>query len=476
MYDYSVFAGQIKADIASIGMPSAKIIKIIIDSHKAEASAMITAYERYCARKVPIFERKLADLAKVNNKVANNFLKKIVDTKAGYYASKIVYQLDKNRYDEKTYNDSSIALQDFLIRSKAAKLDSQTAKMAGVCGYSVKILYIDNGELACDYLNPWECVFLSGSEQPEYCLRYYTVKQIDESGNVKDKLKVEFYDQSNVYKFLSTENGFVFESAVGHLFDGLPVIQYKNNQESAPDCDASVISLIDAYDIVISDSVNDLEQLSNAYLALIGMSLGANETERTEMVKRIKQGGAFELPEGADAKFITKNINDTFIQNMLNRIEQNIFSFASSVNLNDQNFASNSTGVAMKYKMLGLETVSMLSENEFKGSTYDLFRVASSFWKIKGYNISHLDIYIEMKRNFPLDIQTEATANAMLKGLVSERTRLSLLPFIDDVDYELAQMAEDNEPYDLDAETVTDPDEDMERTETDSKDDLQAAE
>ena len=74
-----------------------------------------------------------------------------------------------------------------------------------------------------------------------------------------------------------------------------------------------------------------------------------------------------------------------------------------------------------------------------------LYKVLCSAWAKKGINIDYTDIWFQFKRNFPLDIQTEALSTALLRGHVSEQTRLSLLSFIDDPEYEIELMRKEAE-------------------------------
>jgi len=469
--DFSVFYNRIKLDLDSGEVPSPELLKEIIILNGADRAKKEKLYARYVStiQGAPIRKRIIDVEGKPNNKIENNFMKKIVNTKVGYYASKIDYQLDKNEYkiEDSIKNTSYIdpiyyeyldELQDFSIRSNTKKLDSNIAKMMGVCGYGVKNLFIVDSQVYAQNINPWETVFISDTERPNYCLRYYTIMNLSEKGLVPN-LKIDFYDTQYIYSYI--EEGDIniggnlkFISKTPHYMNGLPMIQFKNNHELSPDCDDSVLSLIDAYDVCISDGVNEIDGLAQAYLVLVNMVLGNNSEEAKNTLTQMKQTGVVQVGENGEANFITKNINDTFFQNILNRLEQNIYTFASSVNLNDQNFANNSSGVAMKYKLLALETVSVISENEFKAATLEMFRILTGFWALQGYEIDYLDIFINMKRNFPLDLESEARSSAQLKGLVSEETRLSQLSFIDDVNYEIEMMQQDlqneNNPYNLD--------------------------
>ena len=65
-----------------------------------------------------------------------------------------------------------------------------------------------------------------------------------------------------------------------HYFGLVPVVEYKNNEQCLGDYE-QVISLIDAYDKLESDSLNDFEQFTDAYLILKGVA--ADEEELASM-------------------------------------------------------------------------------------------------------------------------------------------------------------------------------------------------
>lgn len=73
------------------------------------------------------------------------------------------------------------------------------------------------------------------------------------------------------------------------------------------------------------------------------------------------------------------------------------------------------------------------------------YKLLCSAWSRKNAAISnddYLKVWFTFTRNLPANIVEEAETTAKLKGLVSEETRLSLLTFVDDVQYELERMSE----------------------------------
>lgn len=133
----------------------------------------------------------------------------------------------------------------------------------------------------------------------------------------------------------------------------------------------------------------------------------------------------------------------------LNRLEDNILRFAKSVNFNDEQFGGTISGVALKFKLFNLESKCITTERKFTASFRKQFKLLSGTWTKKGITFDPAKIWFQFKRNFPLNLLDEAQASATLKGLVSESTRLSLLSFIDDVEWEKQQMDEELVSLDL---------------------------
>ena len=174
--------------------------------------------------------------------------------------------------------------------------------------------------------------------------------------------------------------------------------------------------------------------------------LGADD----ETLERLKETGILELlEESDDVRYLTKDINDAIIENHLNRLEKDILRFAKSVNFTDESFAGNVSGVAMKFKLMALENKSITMERKMTAALRYQFKILFSAWGTKGKasEDDYLKVWFGFTRNLPANILEEAQIAGSLKGLVSEETRLSLLSFVDDVQYEIDKMKEEQDEY-----------------------------
>jgi SPP1 family phage portal protein len=129
----------------------------------------------------------------------------------------------------------------------------------------------------------------------------------------------------------------------------------------------------------------------------------------------------------------------------LNRLEGNIMRFGKSVNMTDESFASNLSGVAIRYKLMALENKCITMERKMTAALRQQFRVLATAWAKKGIPVDYTNIFFQFKRNLPVNLLDEAQTTAQLRGHVSERTRLSQLSFVDDVEWEMEEMSKDDE-------------------------------
>ena len=84
----------------------------------------------------------------------------------------------------------------------------------------------------------------------------------------------------------------------------MPMVEYRNNEEKQGDFE-QMIPLIDAYNILESDRVNDKEQFVDAFLFLTGIDLDS------EQAKKLKEERILMGYEGAAAQYLSKVMSET---------------------------------------------------------------------------------------------------------------------------------------------------------------------
>ena len=227
-----------------------------------------------------------------------------------------------------------------------------------------------------------------------------------------------------------------------HYFGMVLFIEYKNKKSCQGDFE-QVISLIDAYNVLQSDRVNDKEQFVNAILVVIGASFGDDSEEVSETVKTLRDLGVLELPHDAQALYLQKAFDESSVEILKKSLKDDIHEFSKVPCLSDANFASTNSGVALAYKLLAFEMLIKQKENFFRQGLKQRLKLMCNFYNIKGFNLDPGCIDIEMSRSLPINRTELINMVVALEGHVSDETRLSLLDFIDDPKEELKKLKAD---------------------------------
>lgn len=456
------------------------LLNKIIDKHQNNRTHMIELYGRYRTEEesVPIFRREPRfkhenkEIQELNNKVNNDYFGEIVDIKVGYFSGKAaVYTYsDGEEADEDTQGDTgrkdaSKALSDFVTRNNVYNIDMECTKFASICGYAGRLLYIDpEGNERITAVEPFKTIIISSKEmtEPEFAVRYYPTTDIDGT----EYWKAEFYDDHNIYYYEGQLGGLSRKEKKPHMFDFCPLQGIPNNLELQGDAE-KVLELIDAYDRTVSDNCNDIEGNTNAHMVFKNVVI-----DDEEMAEARKSGAfRFRSMDDGDVFYLVKEINDAFNSNHLARLEDNIYRFSKTPNLNSEKFGE-ASGVSLKFKITGLESKCGAFEAKCQSANTYMFKTLASSFEKKRIPFDHLQCYVKYKRNFPLDLSGEATACSSLIGAgLPKRVAFENLSFIDDVDYVMELIEEEKDsiqPLNL-PELDT---EEKEEDEEDSKEDM----
>lgn len=374
----------------------------------------------------------MSDTSKPNNKIANAYASYITDTLVGYFIGEpITY----------TANDD-VLLQDLnmiLEYNDEADENAELAKNASIYGVAYEMLYLNEEDKMIRFksLNPKEVIPIFDKTVEQNLLavmRYY-----EDYDYVEDNTYtiVEVIDSTHVRRY-KLNTGLSLLEEYPHYFSMVPVAIFKNNEEESGDFER-VISLIDAYDKMQSDSLNDFEYFVDAYLALYGF------TADSEDVAQMKENRVLLMDEGTSAEWLIKQVNDAYVENMKNRLDKDIHKFAKCPNMSDQEFASNASGIAIKFKLLGTENLVSIKERKFKRGLQQRFELMSMINNVLREGFDWRGININFTRNIPSNNTEIADMVNTLKDIVSEETLLAQIPFVEDVQNELEKLKQERE-------------------------------
>ena len=409
-----------------------KVIKRIIETHRSSVLPRLQNLENYYNANNAIKNRVMSDPSKPNNKIANAYASYITDTLVGYFIGEPVTY---------TSNDN-VLIQDLnmiLEYNDEADENAELAKNASIYGVAYEMLYLSEEDKMIRFkaLNPKEVIPIFDKTVEQNLLavmRYY-----EDYDYVEDNTYtiVEVIDSKTVRRY-KLDTGLSLLEEYPHYFSMVPVAIFKNNEDETGDFE-QVISLIDAYDKMESDSLNDFEYFVDAYLALYGFTADAED------IAQMKENRVLLMDEGTSAEWLVKQTSDAYVENMKNRLDKDIHKFAKCPNMSDEEFASNASGIAIKFKLLGTENLVSIKERKFKRGLQQRLELMSMINSVLREGFDWRAIDIVFTRNIPSNDTDIANMVNTLKDIVSEETLLAQIPFVEDVQNELEKLKKERE-------------------------------
>lgn len=432
------------------GVLDRKLITQLISKHRnSECKRLKQNMDYYMG------EHKISSDVEKKLKTVCNHAKDISDTASGYFlGSPISYDYRKGG---KAGQKRLQKLIDAFEKAETEDADQDHALQLSIYGCSYEYNYIAEGEsyLKTKVLSPENTfiVYDDTIEQKELFGVYYYVKRDD--ANNREKYVAMVATDTHLYNYIlypiseieNEEDIDIFDEPKGkeHLLGSIPILEYKNNKFCIGDFEQQ-IELIDAYNALMSDRVNDKEQFIDAILVIYGALLGDNKEESQKAHKELKKEKVLELAEDAKAEYLTRTFDENGVETLRNAIKEDIYTLSHVPNLTDEKFAGNSSGVAMEYKLLGLEMLTKIKERYYRKGLKKRINLFCYFLNLKSSGLDPNMIKSTFSRALPQNLIELANLIATLSDKVSLKTLIKLLPFVENPDEEVeAVKAEKDE-------------------------------
>lgn len=374
------------------------------------------------------------DPYKANHKLASGFMSIIVDQKVQY-----------------SLNDKMTSETDIdAILGTQWKNDLQKAgETASKKGFACWQMWLDGSKVRYKKIAPEQIIpCYDADNNLEIVIRTYAT-------SVKGKITymAEVYDAETVTKFTkeTDEDWKCAELATppitstvsyGEHVDGedktgwgvVPFVIFSNNEYRDTDLHG-MKSFIDAYDVVNSDFVNNLEDFQDSWWIIKNFD-GQNLAEFLENLKKSK---AMKVGDEGDVKRETEEVPHESRMVCLESIRGDIYEFSFSVDTS-----------SVEGNVTNVRIISMYSKLDLKANKFEM--EATSFidnvikFHEKGASITQDDIdksevVIVYDRSIIVnEIETSTLANESI-GAISEETRLANDPRVKDVAKEIEMMA-----------------------------------
>ena len=360
-----------------------------------------------------ILRRSAPTTSTVNNQVVVNYALPITREIIGYTFGNPVEYVQKDvgeRTDVKTLTDVYDYAGSYLE-------DIITAIYSSICGVGYQIT-LPSEEISMDYvpdvplkikaLHPSNtfCVFSNKIGNP--MIMSCTIIHTENEGDT-----YICYTDTDVFTISNNYNNIVSEvNAIGYN----PITMFPNSIFMTGDWEQA-ISVMNASNVVASDSLNDIEGTIRSLLVLLGAEFeddddGLSDIKRKRLLTLTNPQG-----QNVDAKFISPQIDSSSIENIREYLERarNIIT-----GIPDRQTASGGdtgTAVLNRNGWTDIEIVARLKELFFKDAKKEQMNVAIQILKLVGKvsnDMNPLNIDITIGRHTTDNLQTKTQAFSTL--------------------------------------------------------------
>jgi len=379
----------------------------------------IKKLQDYYKGETDILKRTFRDPSKPNHKIVNSFSSQIVDTETGYFMGKPISYNAKN-------DELMEELQFIFDRNHEKAHNTQLSLDSSTVGVAYELLYLnENGHVRFTHLDPFTTFCIYDSSVEDNILA--GVRLIEPESYIRDRkansfIQVYTRDRITTYSVGAYNKLTVYEEEF-HPFNSVPIIPYLNN-EAAQGSFEKVKTLIDAYDLAVSDTSNDISYFSDSYLVIKGL-----EIENEQELETMKQNKVIQFtdPEG-EIEWLTKSDSNISVEEYKNRLRKDIVLFSGVPDLQSESFGANLSGIAIQTKMQPLEQKVAIKENFFSEGLDRRLRMLVNFLNMtRTEPYEHTEVQYKFTRNLPTNLMEMGQAALNLKGILPDTTIFELL-------------------------------------------------
>lgn len=384
------------------------------------------------------------DNVDIDNQVHVNLASMIVRNATNYFIGKAVTHAYSDNFKNSGLDKY---LQEINKRSKEKTENKTLAKDCSIYGLAYELVnYDENKEMYYKRLDPLN-TFLVVDDfvfEEKVCVITYTKKII----NGKTVKSGYVYTPEAIYSFNNQTNGFVVsgeddENTIINVLGELPVVIYKNNDEMTGDFEF-VIEPLRAYNKLFSCSFDDFESIANALLVFYNAVLSPEEKEslkKSRALSLISEDGTKEVK----AEYIYKQLDTASFKELRTALKEDIVTISNVPDLNDKNFAGNSSGVAISYKLIGFENLRADKQTYFEDALQERYELIGKN-PSKPFEVEEDDIKDTFYQNLPKNIEKDLQIAGLYKdGVLSLESTLGEMELVDNVEEELKKLKDEQQ-------------------------------
>ena len=397
----------------------------LIDNHKSFLGKYKVNKDYYLGNH-SILYKTIQDASKPNNKIVTNLPEFVTSIRVGYFSGEpIVFNTENEELD--------IKLTDILESADFNDVNTSLDEISAIYGHAFLMMWIDEeGATRFSAESPENCFIVHSNtldRKPIAGVRYLEYQ--DEKDTITD---IYLYLDNEIITIRKSGDSHQIIDSQPNYFGGIPMIEFIENN-SRKGCFEDAISIVDAIESVLSGTVNELEYFDNAYLHLKNLSATTNED-----IQEMKNNRVLLTEDEGQAEFLTKTVNDAYIQNTLDRLTNDFHKLTKTPNISDESFGNNTSGVSLKFKLFPLEKSMALKEQKWRKSLNMMLKLIINRLNMLGGNFNSKEVKLTFTRALPTNQLEQSQMVAQLAGLVSNETLISQLDFIEKPKDELEKL------------------------------------
>ncbi len=373
------------------------ILTACLKRHEAELPEMQRLRAYYEGKNPGILERM--DGERGQTRIPHPFGRYIALTAAGYLTGKPI------RYEAPGQEKALETLTRSFSENAMDSVDAELAVQAAVYGKGVERIYTDRqGRVRSVTVSPEDGFVVYDDTVVHDPLFGVCLSRLTKPDGTPDGAQLEVLTKDEILTCRLGDGRSVTDGTPvrreRHYFGQPPLIEYWNNCDETGDF-AAVLPLIDGYDLLQTERVRDKETFADSLLVLTGCQLeqgwhtrvtegpdGEPVEERVpdeDPARRLRRERCLSLPDSeASAQYLTHSLHEADTEVLRAALKEDIHKFSFVPDLSDRQFAQNLSGVAMKYKLMGLERMASVKERWFREGLRMRLRIYTRMMALSG--------------------------------------------------------------------------------------------
>lgn len=382
---------------------------------------------------------KVVDLDAKNERIPSGFHKILVDQKTAYLAG------EPMSFSSRSENQKSLEILEEFIGEKWEDVLPELVKNASNKGKEWLHPFIDEDGNFDYMIIPAETfipVYNNKTKKLIAGIRFY-----DES---EDIIKLEVWTEEDVTYYILTNNEVLLDSEeevnpAPHFMKGeawgtwgrVPFIEFANNNERISDL-FFYKDAVDAYDMLVSDAQNTLEDMQSLIWALKGYT-GEDLGKFMENLKRYK---AVSLDLEGGLETIRAEVPVEAYQVQTEKLKENIYAFGQGVNPSPDIIGNAPSGVALTNLYSLLDMKASILERKFTLALREFMWFIAEYCDIADReSFDYRDITFNFNKMLLTNEAEIIDMAQKSQGIVSKTTILENHPWVKDVALEQERLA-----------------------------------